>query len=55
MNRLTAFRMRSSVIMDNLSCHQYEKGEVLEDFLGEMGIELLYTPIYSPGLNPAAL
>ena len=43
-----------TVIMDNLSCHHYEGGEVLEDFLGEMGIELyIYTPIYSPDLNPA--
>ena len=30
-----------------------ELGEILEEFLGEMGIELLYTPIYSPDLNPA--
>ena len=39
--------------MDNLSCHHYEGGEVLEEFLNEQGIELLYTPIYSPNLNPA--
>jgi hypothetical protein len=39
--------------MDNLSCHHYEGGEVLEQFLNEQGIELLYTPIYSPDLNPA--
>ena len=44
---------RDRVIMDNLSCHHYKGGEVLEDFLAEMGIELLYTPIYSPDLNPA--
>ena len=24
-----------------------------EEFLNEQGIELLYTPIYSPDLNPA--
>jgi transposase len=41
------------IIMDNLSCHHYEGGEVLEEFLNEQGIELLYTPIYSPDLNPA--
>ena len=37
------------IIMDKLSCHHYEGGEVLN----EQGIELLYTPIYSPDLNPA--
>ena len=41
------------MIMDNLSFHHYEGGEVLEEFLNEQGIELLYTPIYSPDLNPA--
>jgi transposase len=41
--------------MDNLSCHHFEGGEVLEDIFNEMGIELLYTPIYSPVLNPAEL
>ena len=41
------------VIMDNLSCHHFEGGEMLEDLFNEMGIELLYTPIYSPDLNPA--
>ncbi len=42
-----------TVIMDNLSCHHFEGGEVLGDIFNEMGIELLYTPIYSPDLNPA--
>lgn len=40
------------IVMDNLSCHHYEGGEALEEWLGEMGIELLYTPTYSPDLNP---
>ena len=39
------------VVMDNLSAHHYESGEVLEEYLQEMGVELLYTPIFSPGLN----
>ena len=26
---------------------------MLEDLFNEMGIELLYTPMYSPDLNPA--
>ena len=54
-NRHTITRMWGTVIMDNLSCHHFEGGEVLEDIFNEMGIELLYTPIYSPVLNPAEL
>ena len=42
-----------TVIMDNLSCHHFEGGEILEDIFNDMGIELLYTPIYSPVFNPA--
>ena len=42
-----------TVIMDNLSCHHFEGGEMLENVFNEMGIELLYTPVYSPDLNPA--
>ena len=38
--------------MDNLNVHHYDGGEILEDWLNEMGIELLYTPVYSPDLNP---
>ncbi|XP_028414138.1 uncharacterized protein LOC114537201 [Dendronephthya gigantea] len=49
------FGVGDVVIMDNLAVHQYEGGEVLEEFLGEMGIELLYTPVYSPDLNPIEL
>lgn len=40
------------IVMDNLSAHHFEAGEILEDWLGEMGIELLYLPTYSPDLNP---
>mgnify|MGYP002803373613 CR=1 FL=1 len=40
--------------MDNLSVHHYDSGEI-HQFLLEMGIELLYTPVYSPDLNPIEL
>ena len=40
------------VVMDNLSSHHYEGGEILEEWFDTMGIELLYTPSYSPDLNP---
>ena len=43
------------VIMDNLSSHHYEGGEILEEWFNTMGIELLYTPSYSPDLNPIEL
>ena len=38
--------------MDNLSAHHYEGGEILEVWLEEMGIKLIYLPTYSPDLNP---
>ena len=41
--------------MDNLSSHHFEGGEILEEWFGTMGIELLYTPSYSPDLNPIEL
>lgn len=40
------------IVMDNLAVHHFEGGTILEDWLSEMGIELLYTPVYSPDLNP---
>lgn len=41
-----------TIVMDNLAAHHYDGGEILEDFLSESGIELIYTPVYSPDLNP---
>ena len=43
------------LVMDNLGLHHYDGGEVLEEWLAEMGIELLYTPTYSPDFNPIEL
>ena len=40
------------IVMNNLSSHHYEGGAALEEWLSEMGIELLYTPTYLPDLNP---
>ena len=40
------------IVMDNLSAHHYEGGKILEVWLEEMGIELIYLPMYSPDLNP---
>ena len=38
--------------MDNLSSHHDEGGAALEEWLGKMGMEFIYTPTYSPDLNP---
>ncbi|CAB4030762.1 Hypothetical predicted protein, partial [Paramuricea clavata] len=40
------------VVMDNLAVHHFDGGEVLENFLAEMGVELLFIQTYSPDLNP---
>ena len=40
------------IVMDNLSCHHYEGGQILEEWFSDIGVELLYTPTFSPDLNP---
>lgn len=40
------------VIMDNCATHHYDGGTMLERFLEEIGVELIYTPAYSPDFNP---
>ena len=41
--------------MDNLSSHHFEEGEILEEWFGTMGIELLCMHSYSPDLNRVEL
>ena len=41
--------------MDNLALHHYRGLEVLEEYLADMGIELIFTPTYSADLNPVKL
>jgi len=41
--------------MDNLTAYHYKGGEILEAWLEEMGIELIYLPTYSSDLNPIEL
>lgn len=50
-----ALEVGNIIVMDNLAVHHYEGGTVLEEFLAEMGIELIFTPTYSPDLNPIEL
>lgn len=41
------------VVMDNCPTHHGRYGRELQEYLGARGIELLYTPRYSPEMNPA--
>ena len=53
--RRPALEVGDIVVMDNLAVHHYEGGQILEEVFAEMGIELLFTPTYSPDLNPVEL
>lgn len=54
-NDRPALEVGDIVVMDNLAVHHYEGGEALEEYLADMGIELIFTPVYSPDLNPIEL
>ena len=41
--------------MDNLGVHHYDGGQILEEYLDDIGVELIFTPTYSPDLNPVEL
>jgi hypothetical protein len=41
------------VVVDNCPTHHGRFGPVLRDYLAQQGIEVLYTPTYSPEFNPA--
>ena len=41
------------ILMDNCPFHHNEGGEILDDFLNELNIELVYMVCYSPDFNPA--
>ena len=40
------------VVINNHAGPHFDGGDVLEEWLSEMGIELIYTAVYSPDLNP---
>ena len=50
-----AIEVGDIIVMDNLAVHHYDGGFVLEEYLEEMGVELIFTPTYSPDLNPVEL
>ena len=43
------------VVVDNCPTHKNEGERRTRAFLGAMGIELVYLPVYSPDLNPAEM
>ncbi|KAK3104846.1 hypothetical protein FSP39_011539 [Pinctada imbricata] len=43
------------VVLDNCPTHKHEGERRAKDFLGRMGIELVFLPVYSPDLNPAEM
>lgn len=50
-----ALEVGDTLVMDNCPTHHNLGGEVLKEYLGEMNIELVYMPAYSPDFNPAEL
>ena len=40
------------IVVDNLAAHHGEAERALRDFFNDIGIELLFLPVYSPDLNP---
>jgi transposase len=43
----------TGLVVDNCPTHHGRFGPVLRDYLAQQGIEVLYTPTYSPEFNPA--
>jgi transposase len=40
------------IVMDNAPTHHNAGGQILSEFLQQLGIELVYMPAYSPDFNP---
>lgn len=40
------------VVVDNLAAHHGEAEIALRSFLNDLGMELVFLPVYSPDLNP---
>ena len=40
------------VVVDNLAAHHGEAERALRSFLNDLGMELIFLPVYSPDLNP---
>ena len=42
-----------TIVMDNCPTHHHQGGRILQEFLDDLNIELVYMPVYSPDFNPA--
>ena len=40
------------IVMDNAPTHHNNGGQILREFLEDIGVELVYMPAYSPEFNP---
>lgn len=47
-----ALEVGDIIIMDICPIHLYDGGDALDAVLQGLGMELVYTPTYSPDLNP---
>ena len=47
-----AIEVGDIIVMDNLRVHHYDGGRILEEYFDDIWVELIFTPTYSPGLNP---
>ncbi|CAB3985191.1 Hypothetical predicted protein [Paramuricea clavata] len=50
-----AIEVGDIIVMDNLAVHHYDGGYILEEYPEVMGVELIFTPTYSPDLNPVEM
>lgn len=46
-----AIEVADIIVMDNLGVHHYDGGHILEEYLDDIGVELIFTPTYSPDLS----
>ena len=47
-----ALEVGNIIVMDNCPTYHFAGGEALQKLLSDWNIELVYTPIYLPDLNP---
>lgn len=53
LNGQPALRPGDTLILDNCAIHHHEAERILRPYLGQLGIDYLFLPAYSPDLNPA--
>ena len=48
----TCLKKGDIIVMDNAPTHHNNGGQILREFLEDIGVELVYMPAYSPEFNP---